>query len=437
MGGATAAADADHTSSGTTTSSQNAGGSGGSPLQKSLQDAVRNITVSITAGLNPQHEKTGQSGSDPALADAAAEDATGDSAMAESAAATHDEDTTASVPESAPADDSADAAAGSVAAVSATAVAPVAPVTVADSTGPSGSSTTTPAVRGHPVASTASQPAPESHPATSAEPPVAASPVRANLLQPAAVVITSAMNLTVAVGDAVVTLPALIVSLLNSPTPVTDVIGYLQSTLTSVRDSLIPLASVPAGVAAALLALGATTPTAGISHLGPALRNIALDVTQTPTTPTTSSTQVPLPVNNAVMFAISGGFAAPASLTAPTRPAAVPPALAEAPHSTMPYITGALAALLISASLWALFTAALPGMGGLAAIGATGMRIGYRQAKAGTAVYRTDLARFAPRGPIGVVRSDSLVAVHTGSARRFRSGESVVKPRLRSVDSAA
>ena len=77
-----------------------------------------------------------------------------------------------------------------------------------------------------------------------------------------------------------------------------------------------------------------------------------------------------------------------------------------------------------------LLAAALPGVGGLAAISATGMRIGYRQAKAGTALHRTELARFAVRGPIGVVRTGSLVSLH---ARAPRS----TGPHLRLVDRAA
>ena len=65
------------------------------------------------------------------------------------------------------------------------------------------------------------------------------------------------------------------------------------------------------------------------------------------------------------------------------------------------------------------------------------MRIGYRQAKAGIALYRTDLARFAPRGPIGVVRSDAMVSVHRRSADRFMADGSPAERRLRLVDTAA
>lgn len=71
---------------------------------------------------------------------------------------------------------------------------------------------------------------------------------------------------------------------------------------------------------------------------------------------------------------------------------------------------------LVAMSLWALISAALPGLGGLFAVGATGVRIGYRQAKAGITLRTTELARFAKSGPIGTVRTGSLVSVHSRTA---------------------
>ncbi|QRY54092.1 hypothetical protein [Mycolicibacterium septicum] len=76
---------------------------------------------------------------------------------------------------------------------------------------------------------------------------------------------------------------------------------------------------------------------------------------------------------------------------------------------------------LVAMSLWALISAALPGLGGLFAVGATGVRIGYRQAKAGITLRTTELARFAKSGPIGTVRSGSLVSVHSRTAAADRT----------------
>lgn len=76
-------------------------------------------------------------------------------------------------------------------------------------------------------------------------------------------------------------------------------------------------------------------------------------------------------------------------------------------------VVTALAAM----SLWALLAAAIPGLGGLLAFAATGMRIGYRQAHARMALHTTNLAGFVRAGPIGIVRTGSLVAVHAPAAR--------------------
>jgi hypothetical protein len=69
-------------------------------------------------------------------------------------------------------------------------------------------------------------------------------------------------------------------------------------------------------------------------------------------------------------------------------------------------------------SVAALALAALPGVGGLLILTAAGIRIGYRQAKANFTLRANNLARFARQGPIGIVRSGSLIAVR---ARRLRA----------------
>jgi len=72
----------------------------------------------------------------------------------------------------------------------------------------------------------------------------------------------------------------------------------------------------------------------------------------------------------------------------------------------------------------ALAAFALPGVGGLLIICAAGMRFGYRQAKAALEVRTTGISRFARQGPLGVVRSGSLVAVHPRHPRTLR----VIRP---------
>jgi hypothetical protein len=75
-----------------------------------------------------------------------------------------------------------------------------------------------------------------------------------------------------------------------------------------------------------------------------------------------------------------------------------------------------------SPALAALLLAALPGLGGLLVLTGAGTRLGYRQAKAGIALQTAGIARFARSGPLGVVRSGSLVHVRPRASRVARPG---------------
>jgi hypothetical protein len=67
--------------------------------------------------------------------------------------------------------------------------------------------------------------------------------------------------------------------------------------------------------------------------------------------------------------------------------------------------------IIVAVSLSAMFAAALPGLVGLVIPVVAGMHIGYRQAKAGRALRTSGIAHLAGSGPIGVVRSGSLIAL--------------------------
>ncbi|WP_232836123.1 hypothetical protein [Mycolicibacterium smegmatis] len=73
----------------------------------------------------------------------------------------------------------------------------------------------------------------------------------------------------------------------------------------------------------------------------------------------------------------------------------------------LPAPTEEAVAALVAMSIWALLYSALPGLSGLLAAGATGVRIGYRQAKARVTLHDMKFARFVRSGPIGVVRTGS------------------------------
>src|SRR4029078_5332485 len=99
-----------------------------------------------------------------------------------------------------------------------------------------------------------------------------------------------------------------------------------------------------------------------------------------------------------------------------------------APTGALSFLEHAVRAVLAPASLTALAAFALPGIGGLLIICAAGMRVGYRQAKAALAARSTGIARFTHQGPLGVVRSGSLVALHKRAPRASR----VVRPQVAS-----
>jgi hypothetical protein len=91
-------------------------------------------------------------------------------------------------------------------------------------------------------------------------------------------------------------------------------------------------------------------------------------------------------------------------------PAGVSPA-------TRSFLDNVVSSVLVPASLTALAAIAVPGLGGLLIVCVAGIRIGYRQAKAGLAVRVAGIARFAGPGPLGVVRSGSLITLHPRIAR--------------------
>jgi hypothetical protein len=75
-----------------------------------------------------------------------------------------------------------------------------------------------------------------------------------------------------------------------------------------------------------------------------------------------------------------------------------------------------------SPALAALVAAALPGLGGLLIVTGAGARLGYRQAKAELALRTAGVTRFAQSGPIGVVRSGSMVYVRPRTLHVVRPG---------------
>jgi hypothetical protein len=88
------------------------------------------------------------------------------------------------------------------------------------------------------------------------------------------------------------------------------------------------------------------------------------------------------------------------------------------PTGVMSFLEHTIKAILVPASLSALAALALPGVAGLLIACAAGMRVGYRQAKAAMTARKSGIARFAGAGPLGIVRSGSLIALRLPRASR-------------------
>ena len=73
-------------------------------------------------------------------------------------------------------------------------------------------------------------------------------------------------------------------------------------------------------------------------------------------------------------------------------------------------------AVLAPFSMLALAALASPGVAGLLLLSLAGMFVGYRQARAASMLRAVGIARFVKAGPLGVVRSGGLVALHARSS---------------------
>jgi hypothetical protein len=293
----------------------------------------------------------------------------------------------------------------------------------------------TPTVFGSTVPSTSpTDAASPTVPATEAQPASNASTVASPTGAPpdpvaaASNAVAPVTNALTAVATTVGSAPSVIASLPTSVTPVSDVLTYVQNVLTSVGDAGTSLSQLPTDLAG-LLGVDTTVPTATIgAATGPSgLR---------------AATAAPAPGWSGLppLFAIPGVEGAPA---ADAPPAVVTPlditttgvmrgesnagsALVTSKNdtssdvlSTVEHVIGAFVA---TVSLTALAAMALPGIIGLLTTCAAGIRVGYRQAKAGSALPNTVISRFVGSGPVGVVRSSSQVELRSRAARFVGAG---------------
>ncbi|BBX03596.1 hypothetical protein [Mycolicibacterium moriokaense] len=225
-----------------------------------------------------------------------------------------------------------------------------------------------------------------------------------------------------ALGTSVTTLAGLP----TSQTPITDVITAIQIMITAVVNAVGEVAKVPDNLLD-LLGFGVVDgPNAPVFGAAGSVNGPSVAPVHAPLIGT-EPMQLPqlaadAPLFGTVVEASDLGGITTASLNHKVALSGLAPAPAKVSAGTTSFLDHVVKSVLAPASLTALAAIAVPGIGGLLIVCAAGVRIGYRQAKAMLALRMSGIARFAGPGPMGVVRSGSLIAL-------YPRGKRVDKPR--------
>jgi hypothetical protein len=268
--------------------------------------------------------------------------------------------------------------------------------------------------------------------ATSLATPFGSAPT--DVLTPTLEALRPVTNAVATVAGVALTVPGLVAGLPASQDPLGDVITSVQNMLVTVNDAVAPLAQVPGDLYSLMVAAAAAStvePVSVVTSSRPGISAAASAGLTLPTTPVTGpilpiGPEGGMPLLGDVMAPATVGGIAAAGLSADLSLSATAPLAVggAGPTDALSFLEHTVKAVLAPASLTALAAFALPGIAGLLIICAAGMRFGYRQAKAALAVRTSAISRFARQGPLGVVRSGSLVALHTRHPRALR----VVRP---------
>ncbi|WP_126298334.1 hypothetical protein [Mycolicibacterium phlei] len=249
-----------------------------------------------------------------------------------------------------------------------------------------------------------------SNPSTPAGPTV--DPVR-KALEPVSNAVTT-------FGRVLNSVPGRLADLSTSTTPVRDVIAEVRDMLTTMYGAVTPLMAVPGNLyslfgvpvppAQPLIGTGGSFDGAKIEVpdeaplFGPQPAQVA--PAYVPTPGPLFGTLAPRPTL---------GKVATAPRTQPLTVSGIVPLKMDTPRTAQSLFQHVIEAVLVPASLTALAAVALPGIGALLVVSAAGVRLGYRQAKAALKMRTSGIARFAGPGPIGVVRSGSMIALRQRS----------------------
>ena len=224
----------------------------------------------------------------------------------------------------------------------------------------------------------------------------------------------------------------LVAPVTNLVAPVSDVIAPVQDMLTSVAGAVVPLKQLQSDLSSFLLGIAGVQPVvggvAGVHGPGLSAPAGASVASRLPLGPPLAGISGP-PLAGVSGLLVTGEATGVATLDviALGRASAVPGMAPLAPDAAFPigvrsFLRHALHDLPVAVSVAALAAVALPGVGGLVILTLAGVRIGYRQAKAGFVLRTAGIARFARPGPLGVVRSGSLVFVRPRGLRVVRPG---------------
>ncbi|MGH3640331.1 MAG: hypothetical protein ACRDUX_15030 [Mycobacterium sp.] len=205
--------------------------------------------------------------------------------------------------------------------------------------------------------------------------------------------------------------------------PIPDVLTSIRAILTSTADAFVPLTQVPSDLASMF----------GFPDVQPASGRVRADIRGPSTTLPTPLQAVRPPTGGQGAISASDGAGETATATATSMSGATSAivgasslnarartAPAAAMSDGLQAFFRSYGSLVIAASLSAMVAAALPGLVAFLIPTAAGMGVGYRQAKAGIALRGPGMARFAGSGPIGIVRSGSLVALRPSAMRGGR-----------------
>ena len=270
-------------------------------------------------------------------------------------------------------------------------------------------------------------------PASDASPPAPAPTLAAAPVPPpppvtvTTTVVSPVPNSFATLARALGTVSATLAALPTSKTPVTDVIKMLNAVadagvaLAQMPSDLYSLLGVPPGVQRSLIGGGGALHPARTAENAPLIGPQASQLPRMPAVPKNA------PLFGTVVHASNVGGVATTGLEQALALSGLAPVPAGVKPATRSFLDNVVSSVLAPVSLTALAAIAVPGLGGLLIVCAAGVRIGYRQAKAGLAVRVAGIARFAGPGPLGVVRSGSLITLYPRTARadRLRAARTV------------